>query len=156
MARKKRKLTAQQKKAAAERLAAARANKGATQNLSVHESIRDLPDDHWRNVRKVRQWIKTNKELRASLKSSLRTNKDRKIQDHYNRVDTYVVNMESYLRTGVWTDLFFGENMEHSVVFHSVVPAYHNDGTIKRSYGVYYPDIGQKYTKQLEQEISNA
>ena len=66
--RKKRKpMTEEQKQAAAERLEKARANDAAKNpnygQSSIHESLRDLADDAPINPKKVKQWIKTQKEL---------------------------------------------------------------------------------------------
>ena len=66
--RKKRKpMTDEQKAAAAERLEKARqarAEKNPDYGQSgIHESLRDLPDDYPINPKKVKQWIKTQKEL---------------------------------------------------------------------------------------------
>ena len=64
--RKKRKpMTEEQKAAAAERLAKARENRAPAQNLYVHESVRELPDDHALSLKKVRGWIKTQKDIRS-------------------------------------------------------------------------------------------
>ena len=66
--RKKRKpMTEEQKVAAAERLEKARAVRAAKNPdygmSSIHESLRDVPDDAPINPKKVKQWIKTQKEL---------------------------------------------------------------------------------------------
>ena len=66
--RKKRKpMTEDQKAAAAERLEKARAVRAAKNPdygmTGIHESLRDLPDDYPITPKKVKQWIKTQKEL---------------------------------------------------------------------------------------------
>ena len=70
--RKKRKpMTPEQRQAAAERLALAREKKlkdNPPKNLSLHSSIRDLPESDPLHPKKVRQWIKTQKDLRASYR----------------------------------------------------------------------------------------
>ena len=59
--RKKRKpMTEEQRKAAAERLAVARAKKAPSQNTSIHPSVLALPDDHYLSYKNVKGWIKTN------------------------------------------------------------------------------------------------
>ena len=62
--------------------------------------------------------------------------------------------MERYLRTGVWLDMFYGENQEHSVHRRVVTPNYDKDGNVKREVGVIYPDIG-KYTQEMYEEDNN-
>ena len=148
--RKRRKpMTKEQRAAAAERLAKARAAKGASKNLSLHQSIREMPDDHPISPAKVKKWLKVNKEALAAAKKDARSNK--KLLGRVGILDTYVTNMERYLRTGVWMDLFYGENQEHRIVRKCVAPSYDKDGNVIREVGVIYPDIG-KYTQEMYEE----
>ena len=55
----RKKMSAEQRAAAAERLAKARAKKAPAKNKSVHPSVLALPDDHYLSYVKVKQWIKT-------------------------------------------------------------------------------------------------
>lgn len=112
--RKKRKMTEAQKAAAVARLAAARANKGPSQNKLIAENVRMLPDEHFLSLRNVRGWLKENKSFLASIRS-WRTSKDSKERDQFNRTETYVANMEAYLRGGVWLDLFYGPRQENKI-----------------------------------------
>ena len=139
--RRRKPMTEEQKAAAAERLAKARAAKGPAKNLSIDASIRDLPDDHWRSPKKVKEWLKANKSRLNSIKS-YRLSNDRKQRSEYQRVEVYVRNMQSYLNTGVWQDINYGENMEHKVIWQVHTMAYDRDGMIKRTKGHWYPDIG--------------
>lgn len=151
--RKRRKpMTKEQRAAAVERLAKARAAKGEPKNLSLHKNIRDLPDDHPISPAKVKKWLKSNKEALAAAKKDARVNK--KLLGRVGVLDTYVTNMERYLRTGVWLDMFYGENQEHSVHRRVVTPNYDKDGNVKREVGVIYPDIG-KYTQEMYEEDNN-
>ena len=151
--RKRRKpMTKEQRAAAAERLAKARAAKGASKNLSLHQSIREMPDDHPISPAKVKKWLKVNKEALAAAKKDARSNK--KLLGRVGILDTYVTNMERYLRTGVWMDLFYGENQEHRIVRKCVTPSYDKDGNVIREVGVIYPDIG-KYTQEMYEEDNN-
>ena len=68
--RKARKLTEEQKAAAAERLRKAREKKGPAQYKNVAKSVLDLPDDHYLSYKNVKKWIKTQKELAASERKS--------------------------------------------------------------------------------------
>lgn len=146
-ARKKRVMTPEQKKAAADRLAAARAAKGPSQNKMIAENVRMLPDDNPLSLKNVREWIKENKELRQSIRS-FKDSKDAKEREQFQRVDTYVTNLEIYLRSGVYQDFFYGPRMEKKISHKVWVMAYHKDGTPKRTVGWYYPDIGL-YTKEM-------
>ena len=64
----RRKLTQQQKEAAAARLAAARAKKGEPKYSQYNQRVVNLPDDHKLSFKKVRSWIKTNKAKLPALK----------------------------------------------------------------------------------------
>jgi hypothetical protein len=148
--RKRRKpMSKEQRAAAAERLAKARAAKGESKNLSLHKDIRDLKDDHAISPAKVKKWLKTNKEALAAARKDAKT--DKKALGRVGVLDTYVHNMERYLRTGIWLDLFYGENQEHRVKYRSVASTYNDEGFIKRRIGVIYPDCGE-YTKEMYEE----
>ena len=109
----RRKLTQQQKEAAAARLAAARAKKGEPKYSQYNQRVVNLPDDHKLSFKKVRSWIKTNKEKLPLLKKAVRL-KERGSIAKLAIVEGYISNMESYLRNGLWLDLFYGEDQEHS------------------------------------------
>ena len=53
----------------------------------------------------------------------------------------YVSNMNTYLRTSIWVDERWGKLRENKTVWVCVVPAFDKDGLMKRTKGVYYPDI---------------
>ena len=109
----RRKLTQAQKQAAAERLAAARAKKGEPKYSQYDQAVVNLPDDHKLSFKKVRQWIKVNKEKLPLLKKAVRL-KERGSIAKLAITEGYISNMESYLRNGLWLDLFYGEDQEHS------------------------------------------
>jgi len=72
--RKRRKpMTPEQKAAAAERLAKARAAKGPAKNTSLHHSLIGLSEEHILHPDKVKKWIKTQKELASVARSDIRT-----------------------------------------------------------------------------------
>ena len=145
--RKRRKpMTREQRAAAAERLAKARAAKGESKNLSLHKDIRNLEEDHPISPVKVKKWLKSNKEALAAAKKDAKT--DKKANARVGQLETYVTNMERYLRTGVWLDLFYCENQELRVRRKVTTLAYDKDGNVKREVGVIYPDIGE-YTREM-------
>ena len=102
--RKKRKpMTEKQRQAAAERLVKVRekrVEKNPDYGLSgVHESLRNLPDEHHAHPKKVKQWIKTQKELVAEERRAVKQN----IKGAYARQSShegYVRNLLRYLRDG--------------------------------------------------------
>ena len=109
----RRKLTQAQKQAAAERLAAARAKKGEPKYSQYDQAVVNLPEDHKLSFKKVRQWIKANKEKLPLLKKAVRL-KERGSIAKLAITEGYISNMESYLRNGLWLDLFYGEDQEHT------------------------------------------
>ena len=155
--RKKRKpMTEEQKQAAAERLEKARAARAAKNpnygQSSIHESLRDLPDDAPINPKKVKKWIKTQKELasaeRRNEKSGVKGATDRR-SSH----EAYVRNMQKYLRDGDWVDLFYGEHQEKKIGYICRGQAYYWDGPKKGepkfNVGTYYPLLGTVYSQEM-------
>ena len=153
--RKRRKpMTEEQKQAAAARLEKAREARAAKNpdygQSGIHTSLRDLPDDHPAHPKKVKRWIKTQKELAASERKSVKQG----VKGAYSKQcihEAYVRNLVKYLRDGDYVDMFYGEYMEHQVKRKCVAMAYESDGTPKRDIGVWYPDIGT-YTQEMYNE----
>jgi hypothetical protein len=148
--RKTRTMTPEQKAAAVERLAKARASKGPSQNKMISEHVRNLPDDNPLSLVNVRAWIKENKELLKSIRD-FKDSKDAKERTQYQKVETYVSNLEAYLRNGVYLDFFYGSQMQNRITHRVYVMAYYPDGTPKRSIGWWYPDVGI-YTQEMANE----
>ena len=150
-------LTEDQKAERAERLAVARAKKKPSEHKSVHPSVpRDEESNV--NVKSVRSWIKTNQERLLAAKQSLKLNpKDRNLSNEVNILETYVHNLQAYLRTGVWLDFRWGENMEGKmtrIVTHNAYHWHPHDpykGMVKREVGVMYTDIGM-WTQDMHDE----
>ena len=152
--RKKRKpMTEEQKAAAAERLAKAREKKAAADpnygQSGVAECLRNLPEDYPLHPKKVKVWIKTQKDLASSERRQKRLgNKSANPDIH----ESYVRNMKTYLRSGDWIDMFYGEHQEKRVRYRCVALAYDKDGNPKRNVGTFYPDIGMMWTQELQDE----
>ena len=153
--RKRRKpMTEEQKQAAAARLEKAREARAAKNpdygQSGIHASLRDLPDDHPAHPKKVKLWIKTQKELAASERRAVKQG----VKGAYSKQcihEAYVRNLVKYLRDGDYVDMFYGEYMEHNIKRKCVAMAYESDGTPKRDVGVWYPDIGT-YTQEMYNE----
>ena len=150
-----------QKAAASERLAKARearAEKNPDYGKSgIHESLHNLPDEHYISPKKVKQWIKTQKDLMSSERGAVRQNVKGALARLANH-EGYVRNMQRYLRDGDWIDNFFGEHQEGKMGWRCVAMAYYDDGTPKRNVGTYYPDMGCIYTQEMyneERGVSN-
>ena len=123
----------------------------------VSTSLKDLPEDHPRHPKKVKEWIKTQKDLLSSARSSVRQ-KIKGSEAQLAMHEGYIKNMLKYLRDGDWVDDFYGEHQQNKIRHRCVSLAYYDDGTPKRSIGVYYPDMGCVYTREIfneEKGISN-
>ena len=155
--RKRRKpMTEEQRQAAAERLEKARKARAAKNpnygQSSIHESLRDLPDDAPINPKKVKKWIKTQKELasaeRRNEKSGVKGATGRR-SSH----EAYIRNMQKYLRDGDWVDLFYGEHQEKKIGYICRGQAYYWDGPKKGepkfNVGTYYPLLGTVYSQEM-------
>ena len=152
--RKRRKpMTPEQKAAAAERLAAARAKRqkeNPPKYTNIHPSVVALPEDDVMSMKNVQRWIKTQKELLSIARGDIR----RKVKGAEARVanhEGYIRNLQRYLRDGDYCDMFYGEHMQHKTKIVCHVMAYYPDGTPKRSHGVWYPDIGCTWTHEMEE-----
>ena len=155
--RKKRKpMSEEQRQAAAERLEKAR-NARAAKNPNygqsgIHESLRDLPDDAPINPKKVKKWIKTQKEL-ASMERRNEKTKVKGATDRRMSHEAYVRNMQRYLRDGDWIDLFYGEHQEKKIGYICRAQAYYWEGPKKGepkfNVGTYYPLLGTVYSQEM-------
>ena len=160
--RKKRKpMTEDQREAAAARLEKAREKRAETNpdygKSGFHDSIKNLPEDHALNPKKIKSWIKTQKDLASSARSSVKL-KVKGSEAQLAIHEGYIKNMQRYLRDGDWIDNFYGEYQQNKIRWRCIGMAYHDDGTPKRSVGVYYSDLGSEYTKEMfneERGISN-
>ena len=153
--RKRRKpMTAEQKAAAAERLAVARekrAKANPPKYTNIHPTVVALPDDNPLSMKSVQGWIKTQKELLSIARGDIR----RKIKGAEARVashEGYIRNLQRYLRDGDYCDDFYGEHQQSKVKWRVLTMAYNPDGTPKRTIGHWYPDIGCEWTREMENE----
>ena len=143
--RKKRKpMTPEQRAAAGERLAKARAKRQAAnppQYKYIHESVLAKGEDDPFYFRKVQGWIKTQREELSSARIDVRemaNGSEGRVASH----QAYIRNLERYLRDGDYIDDYYGEHQQNKIKWRSVVPAYDADGNAKRTHGVFYSDIG--------------
>jgi len=147
-------MSAEQKKAAGERLAIARekrARENPPEYKSIHPDVLAKGDEHpWSHIN-VKKWIKTQKELLTVARSDLRR-KVKGAEAQVSSISGYIRNLELYLRSGIYTDLFWGEHGQNRCKTICLVMAYNPDGTPKRSVGVWYPDIQETWTKEMENE----
>ena len=149
--RKKRKLTDEQKAVLVERMKKAREARGPAKNLSIDESIRDLPAEHPLNPNNIKDWLKYQKDILKSMKG-FKDSKDKNERQAYHDTETYIFNLQRYLGDGVYRDHRYGEEKQNRIRYRSVAMACYPDGTPKRTVGVFYPDLGEEYTQEMENE----
>ena len=121
----RRRMTEEQKIAAAERLRVAREKRlreNPPKYANIHPSVLEKGDDHPFSRKKVVQWIKTQKSLLASERGNVRRKvkgAEAKVADH----TAYIRHCEWYLRHGDWIDNRYGEYQEKKTKWVTVVPA---------------------------------
>lgn len=149
----KRVKTDEEKLAATKRLAAAREKRlreNPPQYKNVHPDVLKLDDNHEWSYNNVKHYIKHQKGV---LSDQMRDFKRGLIESQAPILSTqlYINNMETYLKTNVWLDRYWGENRDNEVVYVCQTLAYYNEGRQeglpKRTSGVFYRDIGLVYNE---------
>ena len=121
----RRRMTEEQKIAAAERLRVAREKRlreNPPKYANIHPTVLEKPDEHPFSRKKVVQWIKTQKSLLSSERGNVRRKvkgAEAKVADH----TAYIRHCEWYLRHGDWIDNRYGEYQEKKTKWITVVPA---------------------------------
>ena len=120
--RKKRQLTEEQKDALRERLEKARAAKGEPEYKSIHPKVVALDDDHPLSLKSCKQYIKTQKSLMQRYRSEIK-NDIKGAKAKYYQCEGYIRNIQAYLKTGTWMDMFYGELQQYQMGWRTVVSA---------------------------------
>ena len=120
-----------------DKMAKVRAAKKPPSYKNIHEDVKALPDDHTLSVKNVKGWEKHNKERVKDLKYKIRRmdkSKDRTLLEREveNR-SVYLININKYLDTSTWLDLFYGKDQEHKTRYRTSAYAYDDEGYIKTS-----------------------
>ena len=148
-------MSEEQRVAASERLAKAREKRKEKNpdygQSGVSQYLKDLPENHPRHPKKVKEWIKTQKDLVSSARSAVKQ-KIKGAEAQLAMHEGYIKNMQRYLRDGDWVDDFYGEHQQNKIRHRCIALAYYDDGTPKRNIGVYYPDLGCEYTQEIVNE----
>ena len=120
--RKKRKpMSEEQKQAASERLAKARAARKPAKNESIHHSVLALDDDHVLSAKNVKSWIKSQKDLMSSLRYEVR--KDVKgAKAKYHSAEGYIRHLKHYLKHGDYCDDYYGAYGEKKIKWQTITP----------------------------------
>lgn len=150
----KRVMSDEQKAAAVERLAKARAAKAPTEYKNVHPEVVAKPDTDALCLQNVKAWIKHNREKLSVERKNVRMGM-KGAEAREASISGYIRHMEAYLANGMWIDDFYGENGETPVG--KVVKkynhlAYDKHGNVKRTVGVWYCDINTVWTQEMHNE----
>ena len=154
--KKKRKLSEEAKEKLRVRLEKMRAKKKPADYKNIAKSVLALPDDDKYSFKNVKKWIKHSKDLVSEYKKIARSRgsspqEKQKASTAAEHKKAYVRYMELYLKSGDWVSMFSGEDENQKVIPRCVTMAYYNDGTPKRSCGVFYPDINAVWTKDMDE-----
>ena len=113
----KRKMTEEQRVAAANRLREAREKRlreNPPKYANIHPDVLAKPDDHPLSRKKVVSWIKTQKSLASAERQAVRKNIKGAMAKMYSH-QGYVRHCEYYLKHGDWIDDCYGEYQEKRV-----------------------------------------
>ena len=106
---------------AAERLAKAREAKGPIQYKNVSPHVIALPDDHFLSYKKVREWIKHNREKASPLRAEVRRNVKGSIAKLAS-IDGYIRQMNHYIQHGNWCSDYYGKDEQMRVKWKTIAP----------------------------------
>ena len=154
--KKTRKLSEEAKEKLRIRLATMRAKKKPADYKNIAKSVLALPDDDKYSFKNVKKWIKHSKDLVSEYKKIVRSRaslpqEKQKAVAAAEHKKAYIRYMELYLKSGDWVSMFSGEDENQKVIPRCVAMAYYDDGTPKRSCGVFYPDINAVWTKEMNE-----
>ena len=118
-----------------DKMAKVRAAKKPPAYKNIHPDVKGLPDDSTLSLKNVKDWQKHNKERVSDLKYKIRRmdkSKDKTLLEREleNRT-VYLANINTYLDTSTWCDLFYGKDQQHTTRYRTLAYAYDKEGYIK-------------------------
>ncbi len=119
--KKRKPMTEEQRQAACERLAKARAAKPPAKKSSVHPAVLAKGDEHFLSAKNVQSWIKNQKEQLAEYRASVR----REIKGAKAKLaecEGYIRHLQYYLRHGDYCDDRYGAYQEKRIKWQTIVP----------------------------------
>jgi hypothetical protein len=145
-------MSEEQRLAAAERLKKAREKRmkeNPPKYKHVHPSVLRRSDEDPLNFMNIKDWITVNKLKLKDAKANERKNvKGASLL--VSKISGYISIMENFLKTGDWYGMYCGENEDQLVKTHCVALAYYSNGYPKRTVGVFYPDMGETWTREMD------
>jgi hypothetical protein len=152
--KRKRKMTEEQREAAAERLAKARAARAANatpEYKNIHEKVLKRADDHPLSLPSIRAVIKHNRDKITAEKQNLRIG-DKHAIARIASMEGYIRNLNGYLQHGDYTDMFYGSDQQYRTQSICHAPSYNEHGEINRIVNVWYQDLGMVWTQEMDTE----
>jgi hypothetical protein len=151
----KRNLSDARKQQLRDQLEKARANRKPAEYKNVHPSVLAKSDDNNYSFKRVKEWIRESKDQVSAFNKAARNPKGtpqekQKAANLRDNKKAYIRHCEHYLKHGDWVSVKSGMHEEHTVVPKCVAMAYFPDGTPKRTVGIFYPDLGTTWTKELD------
>ena len=119
---------------------------------NVHSSVLALPDDNELSRVSVKGWIKHQKELLKAEMYNFRRGLGKNTLAKIGSIRGYISQLEYYLANGDYVADFWGEKENNPTSKQCIAMAYDKDGMPKRTVGVYYPDMGAVWTKEMEND----
>jgi len=118
-----------------DKMAKVRAAKKPAEYKNVHPDVKALDDDNYLSLKKVKEWEKHNKDRVKDLKYQIRRMDKGKeqnilIRELRNR-EAYLRSLATYLDSGVWLDLFYGQDQENRMRWKTIAFAYDEEGCVK-------------------------
>ena len=120
-----------------DKMAKVRAAKKPAEYKNVHPDVKALDDDNYLSLKNVKEWEKHNKDRVKDLKYQIRRMDKGKeqntlIRELRNR-EAYLRSLATYLDSGVWLDLFYGQDQENRMRWKTIAFAYDDEGYMKTS-----------------------
>ena len=116
-----------------DKMAKVRAAKKPPAYKNIHPNVKNLPDDNTLSVKNVKEWEKHNKECVSDLKYKIRRMDNGKdkilLEREVENRKVYLANINTYLDTSTWCDLFYGKDQEHTTQYRTMVHAYNETAT---------------------------
>jgi hypothetical protein len=122
---------------------------------SVHPDVLKRGIDDPLNVVNVKQWIKHNREKIKTERYNVRIG-TKGAEARLASLEGFVRNLNNYLNSGIYNDMFYGEEQQSQVNYVCIAPAYDKNGNMKRTIGVWYRDIADVWTKEMDAEYRKA
>ena len=142
----RKKLSEERKQELRDQLTKARSKKKTAEYKNIYPSVLAKPDEDPLSLKTVKKWIKHNKEKASAYLTNSRRRGATPKQSIIDKINSenakaYIRMMEYYLKSGDWVSMFMGADEEMKTQWKCVAMAYNEDGTPKRTKGVYYSDI---------------